>query len=354
MSYYSAPFRREDDSSRKKRKEQTSLVAQARQAAEQIPAPPEDKVVVSRPQRQEQRTSATVPPVLEVLLYHEDQRAAARAAKDTQLANRALVDVAGDLNVLLDSAESYLRQTAQGSSRKRIRNAMPHLVAMRTISALPLVEVAEFLDLPADRVGAALASLARYGGIHPAERQQALEQIQWLRGQLQQAVVTKDHSLLDRLLAFVSKFVLLGIVALASAAAGAIAVGESVLKEVIKTAVIALVAAALQMGTDHMLAQRTKQSQSSAARKAHDALLLELSTASALWEEPAYEGEHAIIRIKLAVRMCVVRVASIPLEWRDKWHYWDLLDQITAALGEDTPHSLWAQQRRITALSPPA
>ncbi|WP_158852935.1 hypothetical protein [Saccharothrix deserti] len=130
--------------------------------------------------------------------------------------------------------------------------------------------------------------------------------------------------------------------------------GESALKEVIKTGVVALVAAALQMGTDHLLTERTKQSRRSAALEAHAALLSELSTASALWEALAYDGEHAVIRTRLAVRMCAVRVASIPLEWQDKWHYWDLLDDLTAALGEDTPDGLRVQLRRITALSPPA
>lgn len=350
---YSTPYRREDGSYRKKRKEEISLVAQARQAAERLPTPPRDDTVVSRPQREEKQTAAA-PPVLELLLYHEEERAAARASGDLRLASSALVGVVRDLDVLLDSAEDYLRQTGRGRSRQRVREAMPHLVAISAISALPLAEVGEFLDLPPDRVEAVLASLARHGGIDPAQRQRALEQIRWLRGQLQQVVVTEDHSLLDRLLAFVSKFVLLGMVALASAASGALAVGESALKEVVKTGVVALVAAALQMGIDRVLTERTKQSRHSAAREAHAALLAELSTASALWEAPAYDGEHAVIRTRLAVRMCAVRVGSIPLEWQDKWHYWDLLDDLNSALNEETPDGLRVQLRRITALSPPA
>ncbi|MCG8926984.1 hypothetical protein [Lentzea sp. CC55] len=352
---YSTPFRREDDFYRKKRKEDASVVAQARQAAEQLPTPPpKDDTVVSRPQRQEEQTAAAAPPVLELLLHHEEERAAARSSGDLRLATSALVGVVRDLDVLLDGVERYLRQTGRGRARQRVRDAMPHLVAISAVAALPLAEVGEFLDLPPDRVEAVLTSLARHGGISPAQRQKALEQIRWLRGQLQQVMVTEDHSLLDRLLAFVSKFVLLGIIALASAASGAFAVGESVVKEVIKTGVIALVAAALQMGADRVLTEHTKQSRHSAAREAHAALLAELSTASALWEAPAYDGEHVVIRMRLAVRMCAVRVASIPLKWQDKWRYWDLLDELAAALNKDTPDGFRVQLRKITTLSPPA
>lgn len=351
---YSTPFRREDGFHRKKRKEDSSLVAHARQAAEQLPTPPEDDVVVSRPERpEEKKISSAAPPVLELLLYHEEERAAARASGDVQLAANALMGVVRDLDALLDSAEHYLRHTGRGKSRRQVREAMPHLVAISALADLPLAEVAAFLDLPPDRVEAVLASLTAHGGIGPTQRQEALQQIRWLRGRLHQAAATQDHSLLDRLLAFVSRFVLLGAIALASAASGAIAVSESAIKEVIKTGVVALVAAALQMAGDRALTERSKRSKHNAARQAHAALLAELSTAGALWEEPAYDGEHVVVRTRLALRMCAVRVASIPLEWQDKWHYWDLLDDLAAALGEATADGLRIQTRRITALSPP-
>ncbi|MEU7478219.1 hypothetical protein AB0A63_19700 [Lentzea sp. NPDC042327] len=351
---YSTPFRRDDGFHREKRQEDTSVVAQARQAAEQLPAPPADDRVAARPLRQKEEPAAAAPPVLELLLHHEEERAAARASGDLRLAATALVGVVQDLDVLLDSVEDHLRQTSRRRSRQRVREAMPHLVAISAISALPWAEVGEFLDLPPDRVAAVLDSLARHGGISPAQRQRALEQIRWLRGQLRQVVATRDHSLLDRLLAFVSKFVLLGFVVLASAASGAFAVSESVLKEVVKTGVVALVAAALQMSVDHVLGKRTRQGRHSAARDEHAALVSELSAAESLWEAPAYDGEHAVVRTRVAVRMCAVRVASIPLEWREKWRYWDLLDELTAALAEDTPDRLRVGLRRITALSPPA
>ncbi|GAA2693154.1 MULTISPECIES: hypothetical protein [Actinosynnema] len=350
---FSTPFRR-DDGRQRKRQDETAVVAQARQSAEQLAAHHEDDgAVVARPQRQQEQTSAAVPPVLELLLYHEEGRAAARARGDVQLASSALVEVVRDLDVLLDSAEDYVRRTGRGRSRRRVREAMPHLVAVSAITALPWAEVGEFLDLPPERVEGVLASLARHGSIDPPQRQRALEQITWLREQLRQVVVTKDHSLLDRLLALLSRFVLLGVVALASAASGAFAVGESVLKEVVKTGVVALVAAALQVGADHVRARGTERGRRDTAREAHTALLAELPAASGLWEVPAYEGEHTVIRTRLAVRMCAVRVASIPLDWQDKWPYWDLLDDLTAALSESTPDRFRVQLRRLTALTPP-
>lgn len=354
MSYYE-PFRNAHGSSRGTRKFDDSLVAEAREAAEQLIASREDDddTVITHPQRKEEKLAAAAPPVLELLLYHEEERAAARASGNAQLASNALVGVVRDLNVLLDSAESYLRQTGRRRSRQLVREAMPNLVAISAIAALPLTEIGEFLDLPPDRVKSVLASLNRHGGITAAQRHQALQQIRWLRGQLEQVHAAQDHSLLDRLLAFVSKFVLLGTVVLASAASGAFAVGESVIKEVIKTAVVALVAATLQMGTDRLLAERTGQSKRDTAQRAHDELLSELSAADALWKQPAYDGEHAVIRTRLAVRMCAVRVASIPLEWPEKWQYWDLLDDLTSSLGEQKPDGFQVQLRRIAALRPP-
>ncbi|HEX6341972.1 hypothetical protein [Umezawaea sp.] len=351
---YSTPFRREDDVVRQKRETDSSLVDRARKAAEQLPAPrPEDDTVVAERRRHDEKTSAA-PPVLELLLYHEEERAAARAAGDQRLAAKALVGVVGDLDVLLDGAEEHLRRSGRGRSRQRVRDAVPRLVAISAISALPFEAVGEFLGLPPDRVSAVVDALAGHGGLTPAQRLRALEQITWLRQRLRQVLATEDQSLLDRLVAFVSRFVLLGAVALASAASGAFAVGESALKEAVKTGVVVLVAAALQVGADHVLAGRTGSGKRAAAGEAHAALLAELSTASRLWEPPAYDGEAVVVRTRLAVRACAVRVASIPLEWPDKWFYWDLLDDLAAALEEDAPDGLLVVARRITALSPPA
>ncbi|MEU4744265.1 hypothetical protein AB0G02_27900 [Actinosynnema sp. NPDC023658] len=335
--------------------EDVSVVADARRAAEQLPVPPaRPDVVGAHREHEDDDKAAAAPPVLELLLYHEEERAAARASGDVRLANRALVDVVRDLDVLLDSTEEHLRQTGDRRSRQRVRDAVPRLVAISAVAVMPLAVVAGFLDLPPDRVDAVVASLARHGDLDPAGRRRALQQVQWLRNSLRQVEVTEDHSLLDRVLAFVSKFALLGFVALASAAAGAFSVGESVVKEVVKTAVIALVAAALQASADHVRARRDGQTRRAAAQAAHAALLADLAVADSLWAEPAYEGEHAVTRVRLAVRACAARITSVPLDWPDKWQYWDLLDDVAAALDRATPAELRSQVRRLRAFGPPA
>lgn len=58
-----------------------------------------------------------------------------------------------------------------------------------------------------------VGALARHGGLSPAERHDALKGIDRLRAQLREAELTKDHSLLDRLLRRIVKIaVLLGVV----------------------------------------------------------------------------------------------------------------------------------------------
>lgn len=350
---YSTPFSRDDDSRRRRQVDQ-SLVAKARLEAGRLPAPPPLPDHVTHQQvRQDQQVAAASPPVLELLAYHEEERAAARAAGNVKLADRALIEVVHDLDVLLDSTEGYLSQKPARRARQRVRDAVPHLVAIDAVSAMPLREVAGFLGLPPDRVDAVIASLARHGGIDDADRKRALEQIRWLRDQLQQVEITRDHSLLDRVLRFVSRFVILGFITLTAAAAGAFSVSESVVKEVVKTAVIMLVGAALQLGADQVRVRRDQQDERDAAREAHAALLSDLAGASTLWQEPAFEGDHAVTRLRLATRMCAARVASIPLEWQDKWQYWDLLDEIAAALATDTPHVLAILMRQLKALTPP-
>ncbi|MFT7839218.1 hypothetical protein Q5530_24000 [Saccharothrix sp. BKS2] len=302
------------------------------------------------PEQDGDQTSAAAPPVLDLLLHHEEERASARAAGNSALADSALVNVVRDLDTLLDSTENHLRRAGRGLSRAQVRRVAPQLAAM---SALPLDDVAEFFGLPPHRVQDVLADLAQRGSLDPDVRARGLLQVQVLRDALHQVVVTRDHSLLDRLLAFVSRFVLLGVVALASAASGALAVDESVVKEVVKTAVVALVAAALQLGAEQVRSRRAEDARRVTARDAHEALLTELAIAGTLWQPPAYEGEHGVLRIRLAVRACVVRVATIPLDWPEKWVYWDVLDDVNAALHAPSPDGLALQLRRLTALPPP-
>jgi hypothetical protein len=347
---HSRPFRR-DDRSERERRAWAEIITAARLAAEELPVPGLLPAVPVVPEQNGDRTSTAAPPVLELLLYHEEERAAARAAGNSTLADSALFNVVRDLDTLLDATEEHLRRAARGLSRAQVRRVMPHLAAM---SALPLDDVAEFLGLPSQRVQDVLVELARQGRVDPDVRAQALLQVQALREKLHQVIVAKDHSLLDRVLAFASRFVLLGVVALASAASGALAVDESVVKEVVKTAVVALVAAALQLGVEHVRSHRAEEARRATARDAHHALLTDLATAGTLWQPPVYEAEHGVLRIRLAVRACVVRVATIPLGWSDKWTYWDILDDVNAALHAPDPGGLASQVRRLSALAPPA
>ncbi|WP_236794522.1 hypothetical protein [Amycolatopsis sp. GM8] len=349
---YTAPGP-EDPFFRMRRKKEDNLVAQARQAADELAAKqdvPDTATVSSYPARSEEHVAAAGPPVLDRLREHEDARTAARTAGDTELADRALRQVVGDLDELLDTAADHLRQSGKGLSRQRVRTAAPQLLAMSGVAALPLGEVAGFLDLPREQVEDVLAALRRHGGITPADRHQALQQVEWLRGQLRQVELTRDQSLLDRLLAFVSKFTVLVVVAVASAAAGAVAAGESVLKEIIKAGVVMLVAAALQGAADRVREGRPGTD----AREAHAALLADLPQAHALWERPSYQGEHTVLRIRLGIRCCAARIATISLEWQDKQAYWALLDATVEALRADSPAELAPLPSRLSALRPPA
>ncbi|MER7113467.1 hypothetical protein ACWGPQ_04160 [Saccharomonospora azurea] len=348
---------REEDFFRLRRKDETSAVSQARQASEELfGAPPRENTgsVGSRPARPVETKTTAGPPVLDRLLRHEEARAAARAADDLRLADRALGEVVQDLDELLNYAATHLHQAGRGRSRQRVQEAVPQLAAMAGVAALPLGEVAEFLDLPRARVDEVLGTLARYGGITPAERHEALQQVEWLREQLGHVAATKNHSLLDRILAFVSKFAVFAVVTLTSAAAGAFAVGESALTEVVKAGVVALVAAALQLAAVHALDQPGRRDPHTAAREAHTALLADLAEAHVLWEEPAYDAEHAVVRIRLGVRCCAARITSLVLAWQDKQRYWELLDQLTEALAVDSRTEVTVLTRRIAALSPPA
>lgn len=350
---YSAPGPRRDTHS--SGKPAPSVVEQARLEAERLAArqAPPPAVVSSRPPRPEEQSSAAGPPLLDHLIDQEQVRVVARAAGDTVLADRALGAVVRDLDVLLDAAAQQLRaQDEEQSDRAaQIRESLPQLLG--GLTAVPLVEVADLLDLPRASVDTVWESLASHGGVTPAERAAVLVGISDLRGQLQQAEMTRDHSLLDRLFGFVVKIAVLVGVAVAAAPLGALAVGESVVKEVVKAAVIGLVAVALQQASETVRDWRAARNPYAVAQAAHLALIDELATARGLRQRQAYEGEHTVLRVRLEVRSCVARVSAIPLEWEDKQRYWAILDGITAVLDHSTPDELGPLRRQLIALNPP-
>ena len=305
-----------------------------------------------RPDETHQLSSAG-PPALRTLFAHERKRSAARSADQMRLANAALRDVVGDLDVLLATAAAHLRESGHWRSRRRAKKVVPQLVTIAELNELPFDEVADFLGLPATEADSLLGRLTRQGGISREERQQALDQIEQLRVLLQEVEITRNHSLLDRLVGFIGKIALLVGIAVGSTPLGALAVGDSVMSEVIKTGVIALVAQALQHAVDTVREWQTEHDPYVVAHEAHTALLSDLLAAQTLTKTPAYEGEHAVLRFKLEVRCARARVASLPLAWEDKTQYWLALDDIATALDHESATALPGLQRRLWSLTPP-
>jgi hypothetical protein len=88
------------------------------------------------------------------------------------------------------------------------------------------------------------------------------------------------------------------------------------------------------------------------AGEAHVALIGDLRAAEALWEKPAYNGEHTVLQMRLAIRCCTSRTTSISLTWKDKQQYWVLLEKIPSVLTQQTPETLLALRRNLETLRP--
>jgi hypothetical protein len=213
--------------------------------------------------------------------------------------------------------------------------------------------VADLLELSRDDVDGVLASLAARGELSSADRNEALARIQQLRTKLQEIEVNRDHSLLGGLIGFIVKIALLVTMAVASTPLGALAVGDSVLAEALKTGIIALVAIALQQVVDGAREWRAANDPYAVAKRAREDLLAELTLAKNLTKSPAYEGEHVVLRFRLQVRCATARVSSIPLDWPDKDQYLLMLDQIAGALDNGTPRTLILIRRKLEATPVP-
>ncbi|GAA4550961.1 hypothetical protein [Amycolatopsis samaneae] len=359
MVYRSGPERRDSffrTSPPRREPEKTSAVEQARQQAERLfgqhgKPPRESEAGSSRLPRPEDTVSSEGLPPLDRLFEHEQARAAARAARDSRLASRALREVAVDLNNLLDLSEEQLRLSARGRARQTVKEAMPQLVARSSLAALPFGEVADLLGLPPGKADEVVDALTRRGGLSPGERYDALKGIEWLREQLRQAKVTEDQSLLDRLVRFIVKIAVLVGVAVGAASLGAFAVEDWAVKGVVKAGIIALVAVALQRVADGV--RDRGRGPYAAARAAHDALLDELTAAQALSGPPAYAGEPVVVRVRLAVRIGSARIASLSLDWQEKQQYWAILGEAEEAVGSDRLDALARTLRTLRALTPP-
>jgi hypothetical protein len=336
---FSAPGPRRDD----------SLSVTRTQGAPKVPGAP----TASRPPLAGDQVVSSGPPALQRLLSHEQSRSAARIAGDKRLADSALRDVVGDLDGLLQSAAAHLQETSGRRSRKQLKKAVPQLVAIDELGYLPLGDVAEFLDLSRTDVAGVLTTLSDNGDVTPADRRAARDQLGRLRAQLQEVEINRDQSQLDRLIGYVVKIALLVGVAVAATPLGALAVGDSVLSEAIKTGVIALVAIALQQGVDITREWQKDHDPYAVAQRMHGALLEELSLARNLSKSPAYAGEHTVIEFRLQLRCATARITSLPLEWEHKQEYWLILDQIALALDHQTPKTLILLHRKLQTIPPP-
>ncbi|TWD82382.1 hypothetical protein FB561_3512 [Kribbella amoyensis] len=313
--------------------------------------PPTEVRYESSP-REDSPQGAAAPPLLQRLLDHEEQRAAARQAGDVSLAGRALQDVVRDLDILLASAAVQLRSGDHPRSRQRVKKAVPRLVAVSALGHLPFDDVADFLGLQRGVVADVLATLADQGVANQEDRRRALQQVEQLRAQLNEIEISREHSLLDRLLGALTRILALIALAIASAPLGALAVGDPVAAEVIKAGVIALVALSLQEASDAVRTWRQEHNPYVLARQAHEVLLTELAASGDLTDAvPAYEGEREVVRFRLELRCTNARLASLPITWPAKHQYWQTLDDLATALADDRPVD--PIRRRLLALIPP-
>lgn len=164
---------------------------------------------------------------LEELREHENTRRSA----DADAADEALRQVAADLGQLLELARDQVRETGKGASRQRVRAAAPKFNAA---VQQPFEEAAEFLNVPRECVADVRRLLARDGGVTPADRHQALKDIDWLRARVHEAAVTLDHAALAKVLPFVSRLAVLQVT------------GGPVVKDVAQAGFAALAAYALR------------------------------------------------------------------------------------------------------------
>jgi hypothetical protein len=315
--------------------------------------PPADEPGEAHRARDDESSAGQSPPSFTRVFMHERRRVDARRVGDDRMADRALGMVVDELVGLLDRTAVDLRKTAKGGTRERVRQAVPRVVARAGVAGLPLGEVADLLGLPRDEVDVTLDLLKGQGGLTPPQRQQALSAVDALRTRLREAAEVKDHSLVDQLIRLIVRIAALVTLAVAAAPLGALAVADSVVDEVVKAGVIALVAVSLQSVAEVVQARREEHKPTRLAREAHEALLSELPVAESLNHDPAYRGEHAVVRLSLLVRCCAARVAMISLDWDDSPLYWQLLDDIEIAVNHPHPNTFAGLHRKLGALAPP-
>ncbi|MGH3848855.1 MAG: hypothetical protein ACRDRT_04000, partial [Pseudonocardiaceae bacterium] len=253
--------------------------------------------------RDTQSTDTGEPP-FDHLMWANEERLAALRAENEQLARSALREVVGDLDMLLDSATAHVWRSRNTRDRKQIKKIAKRNLAASTVAELPLGEIADLLDVPREQVEMALRSLRVQGALDAGTRDAALRQIRFLRAQLQLVEATEDHSLLDKLVAFIVKFAMALAIAVAATVTGTLAVGDRLVENlVMNAAVVALVTMALQSATAAIRERRNERNPYAATRGALAELNAELANfASTIGTRSAYALERPVGRIRLLVK----------------------------------------------------
>lgn len=304
---------------------------------------PETEQIQSAETVQVQSAGTGGKPPFDHLIKANDERWAALRAEDDELARYALQEVVADLDMLLDSAKAHLSGRAfdhkDHKYRGRIKKIVKDDLAARTVAALPLGEIAEFLDLPRDDVDTVIEQLRTRGAMEDTVLYTALAQIEQLRVQLRTIVETEDHALLDSLVSFLIKIAQALVIGVAANATATLVVGEQVVATVVVRAVVAgLVTLALQSAATTIREWRSEHNPSDVAREALANLTTELASVVAMTAALSTDPhEWPITRIRLLVKTCNAQQALIDVQWKHKSICWNVLGELALSLGQSSP-----------------
>ena len=289
------------------------------------------------------------PPELQQVVEDDFRRTSALAGYRWKAADDALVAVVRGLDDLLDLAAGWIQADEPRRSRKSAAGT-----AASTPLAEPFDEAADLLGIPADEVGEAVDLLGRPVRRSRADRRTALRAIKQLRVQLQQIEITSDHSRLSPLLGFIVRVVLVLGTAVGPQSGSALVTGEEHPDTVIQPAVGALVAFALERRTAALEDAWHERKPATVAAQTHKDLLDASADADAL-AGPA-DDELTVLAFRVLVRSARAWVACFQLDgtFAEKLQYWQVLDEITAAIRDRSADDLRTLHRRLEAstLSP--
>ena len=231
------------------------------------------------------------PPPLRTVVQADLHRVYALTSNRRRTADLAVPEVVRGLDELLDLVAEQIRQRPQPTTE------------------LPLDDVADLLGIPSDQVA---TSLDRHGR---GDRRKALRAIKQIRAQLRELASAPDHSRLTRLVRFVVRI--------------------SLVIDLVPEAATTLVPIALERFTTAQRDVWREHDLDEVAGAAHNELTEESDNGSAL---PVHAAR--------AWMACFQR--DWPLD--EKLRYWEVLDELTRALREDSAEELRTARRNLAAL----